>query len=110
MAVNIKSKENKIVIKSSSGLSEEEIKKMEDDAELHAEEDKKLRELVDTKNLAEGMIHSIKKTMTDNQKINILMDLLEEIKSSLDTECCQTLMDADNISLKIENTLKKINH
>ena len=59
-------KENKIVIKSSSGLSEEEIKKMEDDAELHAEEDKKLRELVDAKNLAEGMIHSVKKTMTDH--------------------------------------------
>jgi hypothetical protein len=48
--------------------------------------------------------------MTDNQKINILIDLLEEIKGSLDTECCQTLMDADNISLKIENTLKQINH
>tara|TARA_Y100001934_G_C12157517_1_gene680337 strand:- start:32 stop:178 length:147 start_codon:yes stop_codon:yes gene_type:complete len=47
--------------------------------------------------------------MTDNQKINILIDLLEEIKSNLDTECCQTLMDADSISLKIENTLKKIN-
>jgi molecular chaperone DnaK len=59
-------KENKIVIKSSGGLSEEEIKKMEDDAELHAEEDKKLRELVDAKNLSEGMIHSIKKTMADN--------------------------------------------
>ena len=59
-------KENKIVIKSSGGLSEEEIKKMEDDAELHAEEDKKLRELVDAKNLSEGMIHSVKKTMTDN--------------------------------------------
>ena len=48
--------------------------------------------------------------MTDNQKINILIDLLQEIKSSLDTECCQTLMDADNISLKIENSLKEINH
>jgi molecular chaperone DnaK len=59
-------KENKIVIKSSGGLSEEEIKKMEDDAELHAEEDKKLRELVDAKNLSEGMIHSIKKTMADH--------------------------------------------
>ena len=59
-------KENKIVIKSSGGLSEEEIKKMEDDAELHAEEDKKLRELVDAKNLSESMIHSIKKTMADH--------------------------------------------
>ena len=84
-------KENKIVIKSSSGLSEEEIKKMEDDAELHAEEDKKLRELVDTKNLAEGMIHSIKKTMTDNpdkvekdEKVKIekaITDLEEALKT-----------------------------
>ena len=48
--------------------------------------------------------------MTDNQKINILIDLLQDIKGSLDTECCQTLMDADNISLKIEKTLKEINH
>lgn len=48
--------------------------------------------------------------MTDNQKINILTELLNEIKGSLDTECCQTLMDADNISLKIERTLKEINH
>tara|TARA_B100000482_G_scaffold186240_1_gene163701 strand:- start:879 stop:2819 length:1941 start_codon:yes stop_codon:yes gene_type:complete len=84
-------KENKIVIKSSSGLSEEEIKKMEDDAELHAEEDKKLRELVDTKNLAEGMIHSIKKTMTDHpdkvekdEKVKIekaITDLEEALKT-----------------------------
>ena len=83
-------KENKIVIKSSGGLSEEEIKRMEDDAELHAEEDKKLRELVDTKNLSEGMIHSIKKTMTDNpdkvekeEKVNIekaISDLEESLK------------------------------
>ena len=84
-------KENKIVIKSSGGLSEEEIKRMEDDAELHAEEDKKLRELVDTKNLSEGMIHSIKKTMADNpdkvekdEKVNIekaISDLEESLKS-----------------------------
>ena len=84
-------KENKIVIKSSSGLSEEEIKKMEDDAELHAEEDKKLRELVDAKNLAEGMIHSVKKTMTDhpdkvekNEKEKIekaISDLEEALKT-----------------------------
>jgi len=84
-------KENKIVIKSSGGLSEEEIKKMEDDAELHAEEDKKLRELVDAKNLSEGMIHSIKKTMADNpdkvekdEKVKIekaISDLEESLKS-----------------------------
>ena len=44
-------KENKITIKANGGLSEEEIKKMEEDAEKHAEEDQKLRELVDTKKM-----------------------------------------------------------
>ena len=60
-------KENKITIKANGGLSEEEIKKMEEDAEKHAEEDQKLRELVDTKNSAEAMIHSVQKTMTDHK-------------------------------------------
>tara|TARA_B100001758_G_C18177456_1_gene487628 strand:+ start:123 stop:269 length:147 start_codon:yes stop_codon:yes gene_type:complete len=46
--------------------------------------------------------------MNDSEKINLLVKLIEEIKSQLDTECCQTLMDADNISLKIEKTLKEI--
>ena len=54
-------KENKITIKANGGLSEEEIKKMEEDAEKHAEEDLKLRELVDVKNAAEAMIHSVQK-------------------------------------------------
>jgi len=64
-------KENKITIKANGGLSEEEIKKMEEDAEKHAEEDQKLRELVDTKNAAEAMIHSVQKTMTDHKdKVN----------------------------------------
>ncbi|MDA8869437.1 molecular chaperone DnaK [Methylophilaceae bacterium] len=60
-------KENKITIKANGGLSEEEIKKMEEDAEKHAEEDQKLRELVDVKNAAEAMIHSVQKTMTDHK-------------------------------------------
>jgi molecular chaperone DnaK len=60
-------KENKITIKANGGLSEEEIKKMEEDAEKHAEEDQKLRELVDLKNAAEAMIHSVQKTMTEHK-------------------------------------------
>ena len=47
-------KEQKIVIKASSGLNEEEIKRMVRDAEAHAEEDKKFRELVDARNKADG--------------------------------------------------------
>jgi molecular chaperone DnaK len=58
-------KENKITIKANSGLSEEEIQRMEQDAEAHAEEDKALRELVDARNSADGMIHSVKKSLDE---------------------------------------------
>ena len=58
-------KENKIVIKSSSGLSEEEIEAMVADAEAHAEEDAKAKALVDAKNQAESMVNGVKKTMED---------------------------------------------
>ena len=60
-------KENKITIKANGGLSEDEIKKMEEDAEKFAEEDKKVKELVDAKNSAEAMIHSVQKTMKEHQ-------------------------------------------
>src|SRR5713226_553680 len=58
-------KENKIVIKSSSGLSEAEIEKMVKDAEAHAEEDRKMRELVDARNHADSLIHSVRKSMKE---------------------------------------------
>jgi molecular chaperone DnaK len=56
-------KEQKIVIKASSGLSEDEIKRMVRDAEAHAEEDKRFRELVDTRNKADGLIHAVEKSL-----------------------------------------------
>jgi len=59
-------KENKIKIQASSGLSEEEIQRMVKDAEANAEEDKKLRELVDTRNQADAMIHSVKKSLAEH--------------------------------------------
>jgi len=59
-------KENKITIKANSGLSEDEIKRMEEDAATHAEEDKALRELVDARNAADGMVHSVKKSLTEH--------------------------------------------
>ena len=58
-------KENKITIKANSGLSEDEIQRMVKDAELNAEEDKKLRELIDTKNQADVLIHSTRKSLTE---------------------------------------------
>ena len=83
-------KENKITIKANSGLSEEEIQRMEEDAEAHAEEDKALRELVDARNSADGMVHSVKKSLeeygdklTDDEKAKVeeaIKDLEDNIK------------------------------
>ena len=58
-------KEQSIVIKASSGLSDEEIDKMVKDAEAHAEEDRKAREMVETRNMAEQMIHATNKSLED---------------------------------------------
>jgi len=58
-------KEQKIVIKASSGLSEDEIKRMVADAEAHAEEDKKVRELVESRNRADQLVHATEKALKD---------------------------------------------
>ena len=58
-------KENKIKIQASSGLSEDEIKKMVKDAEAHAEEDRKALELVNARNQCEALVHSVKKSLTE---------------------------------------------
>ena len=58
-------KENRIVIKSSSGLSEAEIQRMVQDAEAHAEEDRRAHELVDARNQAEALVHSTRKSLHD---------------------------------------------
>jgi molecular chaperone DnaK len=59
------SKEQKIVIKASSGLSEDEIKRMVKDAEAHAEEDRKFRELVDSRNKADALVHATEKSLKE---------------------------------------------
>ena len=58
-------KEQSIVIKASSGLSDDEIEKMVADAEAHAAEDKKFEEMISVRNAADGMIHTSKKTLQD---------------------------------------------
>jgi molecular chaperone DnaK len=58
-------KEQKIVIKASSGLSEDEIKRMVSDAEAHAEEDRKFRELIDARNRADALVHSTDKSLKE---------------------------------------------
>ncbi len=58
-------KENKITIKANSGLSEDEIQRMVKDAEAHAAEDKEKLELVTTRNQADAMVHSVKKSLAE---------------------------------------------
>ena len=58
-------KEQSIIIKSSSGLSEEEIEKMVKDAELHAEDDKKFQELVALKNQGDALVHATNKSLEE---------------------------------------------
>ena len=58
-------KEQKIVIKASSGLADDEIERMVADAETHAEEDEKFRELVEVRNQADGLVHATEKSLED---------------------------------------------
>ncbi len=84
-------KEQSIVIKASSGLSDEEVEKMVRDAESHADEDRKFEELVGVRNMADGMIHATKKTLEgagdkveESEKTTIegaISELEEAIKS-----------------------------
>lgn len=83
-------KEQSIVIKASSGLSDEEVEAMVKDAESHADEDRKAREMVDTRNAADNMIHATRKSMDElgdkvdaDEKENIekaIADLEEAMK------------------------------
>ena len=59
-------KESKITITANSGLSEEEIKKMMDDAQAHAEEDKKKKEAADIKNRADSLVYQTEKQLKEN--------------------------------------------
>ncbi len=60
-------KEQKVTIETSSGLTEEEVQRMRDDAEQHASDDRKRREAVDTKNQAEQMAYQVEKTLKEHE-------------------------------------------
>src|SRR3546814_19319252 len=59
-------KENKITIKANSGLSEDEVKRMEEDAARYADEARKRREMVDARNAGDNMVHSVKTTLSEH--------------------------------------------
>ena len=59
-------KENKVTIKANSGLNEAEIERMVKDAEANAEEDRRMAELAQTRNQADGMVHQVRKSLTEH--------------------------------------------
>jgi molecular chaperone DnaK len=88
-------KENKITIKSDSGLSKDEIERMVKDAEANAEADKKARELIESKNSAESMVHQVKKDVAEygdkikpeeKEEIEKVMAAVEEALKTDDAE------------------------
>jgi len=83
-------KENKIVIKASSGLSDEEVKQMIKEAEMHAEEDRRMHELVNARNHADAVIHAANKTVHElgdkvqaDEKTKI-EEAIKELKAAMD--------------------------
>ena len=94
-------KEQRVTITGSSGLTDAEVEQMRKDAELHAEDDKKKKELVETRNDAEGMLNTAEKTLKDaKEKVNAediraVEDAMAEVKSVQGSE------DAEAIKAKI---------
>jgi molecular chaperone DnaK len=95
-------KEQSIKITASSGLSEEEIEELIKDAELHAEEDKKNRELVDARNMADSLIYSTEKSIKElgdkldestKEEINRATENLKKAMEGEDTEEIKRLAD-----------------
>jgi len=86
-------KEQSIKITASSGLSEEEIQKLVKDAELHAEEDKRKRELVDARNMADSMIYTTEKSLKDAEA-NLDESSKADINRAIDR--LKTAMEGEN--------------
>jgi molecular chaperone DnaK len=85
-------KEQSIEIKSSSGLSEEEVEQMKKDADSHAEEDKKARELIDKRNQADALAYNVQRTLSEHgEKLaeddrNRIETALKEVQEALEGE------------------------
>ena len=96
-------KENKITIKASSGLKEEEIQRMVKDAEAHAEEDREALELVNARNQCDALIHSVKKSLKDYGE-KLTSDDKTKIESALkDAEAALKSDDKAEIEAKSQS-------
>ncbi len=104
-------KEQSIIIKASSGLSEEEINNMVKDAEKHAEADKKVKELVDAKNQAEAMINGSEKAIkdlgdkADKTDVDATNKAIEDLREAIKTDEIEKIKD---LTMKLTEVAGKI--
>jgi molecular chaperone DnaK len=104
-------KEQSIIIKASSGLSEEEINNMVKDAEKHAEEDKKVKELVEAKNQAEAMINGSEKAIkdlgdkADKSDIEATNKAIDELKEAIKSDEVEKIKE---LTMKLTEVAGKI--
>ncbi|MBI3424319.1 MAG: molecular chaperone DnaK [Acidobacteria bacterium] len=95
-------REQKITITASSGLSKEEIDKMQRDADSHAEDDKRLREVIETKNRLDALIYSSEKTIAENRE-KIPVGTLSEVEAAIvEAKAAVESNDPGQISVQLD--------
>jgi molecular chaperone DnaK len=111
-------KENKITIKSDSGLSKEQIEEMVRDAEANADADKKQRELIDARNQADTVIHKVRTDLKEvegklsedqSKQINDKIHELEEAVAGADKETITTKLSELFVASNVINEVKQTN-
>lgn len=110
-------KEQSIRIEANSGLTDEDVEKMKQDAEAHAEEDKKKQELIETRNVAEQLLYTAEKSLKDHEdkieeavktSINEKITALREVKDKDDKEAISTATESLSTELqKIGEIIQK---
>ena len=107
-------KEQSIRIEASSGLSEEEIKRMEEDAKMHAEEDKRRKELVEARNQADNLIYTTEKSMTElGDKVDAatkqqIQEKLDALKKAVEGEDKEKITTAHNDLMQASHKLAEM--
>ena len=89
-------KEQSIKIEASSGLTDEDVEKMKQDAELHADEDKKKQELIEAKNMADQFIHTAEKSIKENEE-KISEEIKTDVKEKI--EALKKVKDGEDLEL-----------
>lgn len=103
-------KEQSIRIEASSGLSEDDIKKMQEDAEKHADEDKKKKDLIDKKNVAEQTIYTAEKTLKDGEgkiKDETKKEVEEKLQALKDKQASEDSAELDKLTQELGTVLQK---